>query len=550
MAAVLVFLEPEKGPSAPPPALFEEIDPHVSGITWANENLISPGRYLPESMVGGVAFLDFDNDGWMDVFLPNVGPCDFFKPEKPLKNALYHNNRDGTFTDVTDKAGIAGGTFAMGVAVGDYNSDGFPDIFVSAYGRCLLYRNNRDGTFAEVSQQAGVSAPGWTTSAVWFDYDNDGRLDLFVNSFVEYSKEKNLVCGDNRLGRKFYCIPRVFIPTHNFLFHNNGDGTFTEVEKGTEIEQARSKGMGVVAADINNDGLVDLFSANDTVQNYLFMNRGPNQWEEIGLASGVGFSDNGQARSGMGVDAADIDGDGWVDLYVANVDQEMFSLYHNNQDESFTDEAHKHGIAEDTRLLSGWGIKFFDFDNDGWPDMFQCNGHPDDMIENYSTQVKYKELCLLYHNEKGKLHNISAGAGPIFSQPLSCRGLAIGDYNNDGKIDVLLGLNQGTPILLKNNAPRGNHWLGVNLRGTRSNPDAVGARITWSSGGITRSRQKRGGGSYLSYSDPREVLGLGENPRLDWLEIKWPLPNGTVEHFTSLPIDRYITIVEGQGIKP
>jgi len=365
------------------PPLFEEIPPEKSGIAWVHENAMSPNRYLPETMGPGVAFLDYDNDGWMDIFLVQSGPCDFFKPKTPLRNALYKNNRDGTFTDVTEKAGVAGNAFGMGAAVGDYDNDGFPDLFVTAYGRSTLYHNNGDGTFTDVTAKAGVAAPGWTTSAVWFDYDNDGRLDLFLCSFVEFGVDKNIVCGSNKLGQRFYCIPRVFKPTPSLLFHNNGDGTFTEVSKGTDIQKALGKGLGVVATDLNNDGLMDLFVANDTVQNFLFMNRGKGKWEEIGLASEVGFSANGQPRSGMGVDAADFDGDGWQDLFVANVDQEMFALYKNNKDESFSDVAHLNNVSDATRLLSGWGLKFFDFDLDGQTDLFLANGHPDDMIDSY-----------------------------------------------------------------------------------------------------------------------------------------------------------------------
>ncbi len=528
--------------------LFEEIPPSVSGITWVHDNAMSPDHHLPETLGPGVAFLDYDNDGWMDIYLVNSGPCDFYKPARPLKNALYKNNRDGTFVEVTDKAGVAGGTFGMGVAAGDYNNDGYPDLFVTSYGRCILYRNNGDGTFSDVTEQAGLAAPGWTTSAVWFDYDNDGFLDLFACSFVEYGLDKQVFCGDNKLGRRYYCIPRVFKPTRSLLFHNNGDGTFTEASRGTDIERALGKALGVVATDVNNDGLMDLFVANDTVQNFLFMNRGKNKWEEVGLFAGVGYSEYGQARSGMGVDSADLDGDGWQELFVANVDQEMFSLYKNNKDETFRDVAYEHGVALATRLLSGWGLKFFDFDNDGHIDLFLANGHPDDMIEMYSSQVKYKEPLLLFHNDGRRLHNISDKAGPVFSKSFPARGLAVGDYNNDGRLDVLVANNGEAPILLRNNAGKGNRWVGLKLQGVNCNRDAVGASIAWSVGGVKRAKLKSSGGSYLSSHDPREVLGLGKATRLDWLEIKWPLPSGKVERFTDVPADRYVTIVEGKGI--
>jgi hypothetical protein len=528
--------------------LFEEIPASVSGIHWVHENAMSPDRYLPETMGPGVAFLDFDGDGWIDIFMVNSGPAEFYKPAAPLRNALYRNNRDGTFTDVAEKAGVAGGAeFGMGCAVGDYDNDGRPDILVTAFGRCTLYHNEGNGTFTDVTAKAGLGAPGWTTSAVWFDYDNDGRLDLFLCSFVQFSLATNVFCGDNKLGKRFYCIPRVFKPTPSLLFHNNGDGTFTEVSAGTDIQRALGKALGVVATDINGDGRMDLFVANDTVQNFLFANRGKGKWEEIALASEVGFSANGTPRSGMGVDAGDINGDGRQDLFVANVDQEMFSLYRNEGNESFADVAGPHGIAQATRLLSGWGLKFFDYDNDGHVDLILANGHPDDMIESYSQQVRYKEPLVLFHHDGTRLRNVSDQAGPVFQKQFPARGLAIGDYNNDGLIDVLVGNNGAAPLLLKNNAGAGNHWVGVRLQGSGCNRDAIGATLTWSANSTTRSRFKASGGSYLSSHDTREVLGLGPATRLDWLEIKWPEPSGRVERFTDLPIDRYVTIVEGRG---
>ncbi|MGI8782222.1 MAG: CRTAC1 family protein [Acidobacteriota bacterium] len=541
---------PPQGAAPPLPSrtLFEEVPPSASGIRWVHDNAMSEKRYLPETLGPGCAFLDYDNDGWMDIYLVNSGPCDFYRPDRRLGNALYKNNRDGTFSDVTEKAGVAGGTFGMGVAVGDYDNDGFADLFVTSYGKCILYHNRGDGTFTDVTAKAGVAAPGWTTSAVWFDYDNDGYLDLFVCSFVEYGLDKQVFCSDNRLGRHYYCIPRVFKPTPSLLFHNNGDGTFSQVSRATEIGAALGKALGVVATDINNDGRMDLFVANDTVQNFLFANRGGNRWEEIGLSSEVGFSINGQPRSGMGVDAADFDGDGWQDLFVANVDQEMFSLYRNNRDESFRDVAHGNGVSNATRLLSGWGLKFFDFDNDGAVDLFLANGHPDDMIDRYSTQVKYKEPLLLFRHDGSRLREVSAEAGPVFSRTFPARGLAIGDYNNDGAIDVLIGNNGEAPLLLRNQAAKGHHWVGLKLQGTRCNRDAVGAQLTWSVGGVRRSRLKNAGGSYLSSHDPREVIGLGLARKMDWLEIKWPSPSGTVERFTDVPVDRYVTLVEGKGL--
>ncbi|MFL6463140.1 MAG: CRTAC1 family protein [Bryobacteraceae bacterium] len=534
--------------------LFIEVPRSSSGIEWVHDNAMSDTRYLPETLGPGCAFIDYDNDGWMDIYLVNSGPSDFWKPAKSIRNALYKNNRDGTFTDVTEKAGVCGGTFGMGVAVGDFDNDGWPDMLVTAYGKCILYKNNHDGTFTDITERSGLATPGWTTSAVWFDYDNDGRLDLFLCSFVDYSGAHKFECGDNKIGKHYYCIPRVFKGTTSFLYHNNGDGTFTEVSKGTDIAKSLGKGLGVVATDINNDGRMDLFVANDTVQNYLYVNRGPGpkgtwKWEEIALQAEVAFSENGQPRSGMGVDAADINGDGWQDLFVANVDQEMFSVYQNNKDETFRDVAHGAGVAQATRLLSGWGLKYFDYDNDGQVDLFLANGHPDDMIDHYSSQVKYKEPLLLFHQgEDGKLHNISDLAGPAFKQPFAARGLAVGDFDNNGAVDVLVANNGGAPVLLKNNAAKGNNWLGVKLEGTKCNRDAIGAKIYWTAAGKKRFRLKNNGGSYLSSHDGREVLGIGKAGKIDELEIHWPAPSTQVDRLTNLPINKYIRIIEGKGI--
>jgi hypothetical protein len=535
-------------------ALFEAIPPSNSGIDFVHESAMSSRRHLPETMGPGAAFLDYDNDGWMDIYIVNAGPCDFFRPSKPLRNALYKNNRDGTFTDVTVKAGVPGGTFGMGVAVGDFDNDGWPDLFVTSYGRCILYKNNRDGTFSDVTDKAGVATPGWTTSAVWFDYDNDGRLDLFVCSFVDYSPEHRVGCGNNALGKYYYCIPKVFVPTVSVLYHNNGDGTFTEAGRGTTIGKTKGKGLGVVATDINNDGRMDLYVANDTAQDFLYVNRGPGpngkwNWDEIGLAANVAFSDSGKARSGMGVDAADISSRGWQDLFVSNVDQEMFSVYRNNKDETFDDVAAFHGVAQATRLLSGWGLKYFDYDNDGLVDLILANGHPDDMIAEYSLQVKWKEPLLLFHQEPdGKLHNVSGQAGEAFSGWYNARGLAVGDYDNDGALDVLVCVNGGAPLLLRNNAAKANHWLGLKLEGVKANRDAVGARVTWTAGGKTFHYMKNGGGSYLSSHDPRVVLGIGAAERIDSVEIRWPGPSIQVDRLTNPPLDRYVRVVEGKGI--
>jgi hypothetical protein len=534
-------------PGADSPFPFDEIPPASSGISWAHVSGRSPDMYLPETVGAGCAFFDYDNDGWMDIYLVNSGPCDFYAPPKPLRNALYRNNRDGTFSDVTLAAGVPGNAYGMGVAVGDYDADGFPDLFLTQYPNSILYHNNGNGTFTDVTAKAGVACPGWGSSAVWFDFDNDGRLDLFVCRFVEFSKAKNVYCGFGQEKRRQYCTPTVFTPAPCWLFHNNGDGTFTDVSKESGIAKSLAKAWGVVAADINNDGWMDLFVANDTVPNFLFMNRGKGRFQETGGLAGVSYSGFGTPRSGMGVDAADYDQDGWVDLFVANVDHESYSLYHNSGDESFTDSANRTGIASATWLLSGWGLKFFDYDNDGNLDLLLANGHPDLMIDQLMQSVNYLEPMLLFRNTGAGFKNVSTESGAIFSRKLAARGLALGDFDNDGSVDVLVSQNDGAPILLRNKVGSKNHWLGVRLQGSTANIDAVGARLSYQAGDLQRHVYKVGGGSYLSAHDPRVVLGLGSNNKFDWLEIKWPRPSQRIERFTDLPIDRYITIVEGQG---
>jgi len=525
---------------------FEQIPPDKSGIHWIHCSGRSPEKYLPETTGAGCAFLDYDMDGWMDIYLVNSGRCDFFSPDPPLRNALYKNNRDGTFSDVTEKAGVAAGGFGQGVAVGDYDGDGFPDLYVTQYGRSILYHNNGDGTFSDVTAKAGVAAPGWASSAVWFDYDNDGRLDLFVCRFVDFSKELNKPCGIHEDGQRHYCIPQIYSPMASWLFHNNGDGTFTDVSKESGIAKHLGKAWGVVATDVNNDGLMDLWVSNDTVADFLFVNKGCGKFEEIATAAGVAFSANGRPRSGMGLDSADFNDDGWMDLFVANLDREMFAIYQNNHDGTFDDLALPTGVGKVTKFMSGWGLKFFDYDNDGNLDLFLANGNPDDLITSLHGEVTYEEPLILLQRCSTGFQDVSAASGPVFEQKFCARGLAIGDFDNDGAVDVLISVNNAAPLLLKNSAAAGNHWLGLQLTGKTSNRDAVGARITYQAGDLKRSRMKVGGGSYLSSHDPRVVLGIGKREKIDWVEIRWPLPSARVERFTDLPIDRYVAIIEGE----
>ena len=544
LAAFLTFALSASATATPRTDLFTKIPSSSSGIVWVHENAMSEMRHLPETLGPGCAFFDYDNDGWMDLYLVNYGPSDFFAPAKSLSNALYRNNGDGTFSDVTSKASVAAGSFGMGAAAADYDNDGDADLYVTAYGRAILYENQGDGTFSDVTRRAGLAAPGWTTSAAWFDYDGDGWLDLFVCSFVKYQVDNPVRCGNNQLGKNYYCIPTFFEPTPSLLFRNNGDGTFAEVGAKTDVGRSLGKALGVVATDINNDRRMDLFVANDTVQNFLFVNRGDGRWDEVGFLAEVGFSANGKARSGMGVDAADYDQDGRQDLFVANVDQEMFALYRNQGNELFRDLSHPNQVAQSTRLLSGWGLKFLDFDVDGDMDLFLANGHPDDMIASYSLQVTYAMPLLLFENVDGRFRDISKGAGAVFAEKYPARGMTVGDVDNDGRVDVLVANNGQAPVLLRNRWGAGNHWIGLKLVGKNCNRDAVGALIRWSADGLVRSRLKTSGGSYLASHDPREVLGLGQADKLDWVEVQWPAPSNRVQRFEDLPVDTYVTLNE------
>jgi enediyne biosynthesis protein E4 len=525
---------------------FAEVTPKESGIAWVHDSARSPERYLPETCGAGCAFFDFDNDGWMDVFLVNSGKCDFFNPTAPPKNALYRNNGNGTFTDVAEKAGVVGGqVFGMGASAGDYDGDGWKDLLFTGYGRNVLYRNNGNGTFADVTEKAGLATPGWYTCSVWFDYDGDAKQDLFVSSFVQYSKANNILCGDNKLDRRYYCVPRIFKPTPSKLYRNNGNGTFTDVSQQSGIAATLGKAFGVVATDVNNDRLPDLFVACDTAANMLFLNKGGGKFEDIGFMSGVAYSDSGSPRSGMGVDAADYDGDGWQDLFVANIDQELFSLYHNEKDLTFLDQPGEIGPA--TRLLSGWGLKFFDYDNDGDPDLFLANGHPDDMVEIRIAKVMFKEPLLMFENVNGIFKDVSAQSGAAFGKTFPARGMTLADYDNDGDLDLLISNNNEPPLFLRNEGGNRNNWVGLNLVATKSNPDAVGAIITWEAGGKRFSRLKTAGGSYLASHDPREILGLGKASKLDRIEIQWP--SGAVDKLEGVPLNAYVKVVEGAGIR-
>jgi hypothetical protein len=534
--------------------VFREASPDETCIRWLHDNGRSKNRYLPETTGPGVAIFDYNNDGRMDILFVNSGKSSFYSPAAPLHHALYRNNGDGTFSDVTRQAGITADLFGMGIAVGDYDGDGWPDIFITGWQKSVLYHNNRNGTFTDVTGLSGVSSPRWGTSAVWFDYDNDGKLDLFIGQFADYSEKRICALADSYGGggdehvrqQAYYCSPKLFNPLPSRLYRNLGAGRFEDVSEQMGILARPGKAWGVVAADINGDGYTDLFVANDTMENFLWINRNGHRFEEVGLESGTGYGTDGTARSGMGVDAADFDRDGKEDLIVANIDGETDSLYRNTGHEVFEDLNLNTGLASITRMFSGWGLGFFDYDNDGWLDLILTNGHPDDTVDQRNRGVTFREpLCLLHNREGRKFDDVSRQAGPAFTRQYAARGTAIGDLNNDGFPDFVFTENGGPPHLLMNNAVSGNHWLGLQLVARTANPAGVGAMIRWSVNGTVLSRVRTAGGSFLSTRDPREIVGAGRAV-IDWIEIRWPQPSRAIDRILKPQMDRYLVITEGQ----
>ena len=526
-----------------------------AGITFLQDSTQTEDKLYLETMGTGVGWLDYDQDGLMDLYFVQSGPTELYKPDHPMRSALYHNNGDGTFTDVTDKAGVAAENhYGQGVAIGDYDNDGYPDIYITGYGRAILYHNNGNGTFTDVTAKAGVADQGgWSTSAAWLDYDHDGYLDLVVLNYIEWSAKNNLWCGEHRPGYRSYCHPGNYKGQHIKLYHNNHDGTFTDVSESSGIGKPEAKGMGVVAADFNNDGWTDVAVANDSWPNFLFINKHDGTFQDVSFVSGIAASEDGRYEAGMGIDAADLTGNGLQDIYITHLDFELNRLYTNNGDGSFTDATFSSGIGNKAILYSGVSMKFLDYDNDGWPDIVQLNGAMVDNVQLYHSEVTYKEPLLMFRNlGKGQFEKIPDGAlGPDFSRPIAGRGIATADFDNNGTIDIAVSNRGDYPMLLRNDQPHddaGNHWLEVLLIGTKSNRDGIGASLKLTAEGITHIEQAKGGMSYMSASDPRVHLGLGKRSKIDQLEITWP--SGTIDRLKDLPIDKIIVVKEGAGIVP
>jgi hypothetical protein len=521
----------------------------AAGIAFRHDNAASSEKFLIETMGSGCGWIDYDQNGLLDLYLVNGAATRVYSPSRPLRSALYRNNGDGTFTDVTGKAGVgAEGLFGMGVAVGDYDNDGFPDLFVLGYGRCILYRNNGDGTFTDVTARAGVENSGrWASSAAWFDYDNDGRLDLVIANYVDWSPDHNFYCGDTGPGMRSYCHPDDFRGQPPTLYHNNGDGTFTDVSKASGVGLKGGNGLGVVTFDYDDDGWQDIFIANDHMPNFLFHNNRDGTFREMGYAAGVAVSSDGQFEAGMGTDAADTTGSGRMDLVVAHLDMQLARLYENLGDHTFDDATLRSKIGYSTYHMSGFGARFMDYDNDGARDLFIANGHVLDNIERYHADRRYAEPKLMFRNNgHGIFENVSDRLGPDFLLPRVSRGAAIGDFDNDGDLDIVVNNNGQAPQLLRNDGGNANHWLEILLIGTKSNRDGVGARVKVSAGDLILYDQRKGGMSYQSAQDPRIHFGLGTHSKIDAIEIRWP--SGSVTKLAGIASDRVIAVKEGEGI--
>jgi hypothetical protein len=521
-----------------------------AGIHFVHNNAAFGKKYLPETMGPGVAFIDYDNDGWPDIFIVNGmdWPGHASKRSTPK---LYHNNHDGTFTDVTHKAGLDVEMFGMGVAVGDYDNDGYDDLFVTALGQSRLFHNNGNGTFTDVTQKTGLLGPKeFSTSAAWVDYDRDGKLDLVVANYVQWSLEGDLYCTlDGK--SKSYCTPESYKGASVRLWHNRGDGTFEDVTKKAGVWEPTSKTLGIAILDYDNDGWPDLLFSNDTQPNKLYRNNGNGTFTEKAVVAGVAFSEDGVARAGMGVDAADYDRSGMASILITNFSNQMLSLYHNEGKGLFVDEAPRSEVGRNSLLTLGFGCFFFDYDLDGWPDILIANGHIDGDIQRVQPNVKYAMPPHIFRNlGRGNFQEVTKSLGVGFATPRVGRGAAYGDINNDGRLDLLLATNGGQVYLFENdftgNPAAANRSLRIKLIGTKSNRDGIGTVVKLTAGGESQSEMLRSGSSYLSASELVLTFGLAMHEQADSIELRWP--SGQVDKLANVAAGQTITVTEGKGI--
>jgi hypothetical protein len=526
-----------------------------AGIDFKHENSPTTRKYLVETMGGGVALFDYDNDGWLDIFFTNGAELsDPMAPgARPQKierysNRLYRNNHDGTFTDATRSAGLAGigGSYGMGVAIGDYDNDGSADVYVTGYDRNTLYRNDGHGHFEDVTARAGVAAGGWSVSAAFFDYDNDGWLDLIVTRYVEWSFAQDIYCGERRPGYREYCHPSTFPATTNVLYHNNRDGTFTDVSQASGIASVKGRALGVAVADYDGDGWPDVYIANDAVPGFLFHNNGGKTFTETALSAAVAVNGDGRAIAGMGVDFGDYDNDGRPDLFLTALSNETYSLYHNDGGGAFSFVTARSGVGEATAPYAGWGTRWVDLDNDGWKDLFIAQGHVLDTIELTSDHLKYLQPPLLLWNLRGRFARQSAAPGDVLAQKWAGRGAAFGDLDNDGDVDIVVAACGERPHVLRNDGGNRNNWLSISTVGASSNRDGQGATITVTGeSGLTQHYAVTTASSYLSASDKRVLVGLGSDKVATRVTVRWP--SGATQTVTNVPARRAVTFKEAEA---
>ena len=542
------------------PVIFQDISEKAGLTRWRHVMGTPEDTFIIETVGSGVALLDYDNDGWLDIYLVSGSTYDAVSGKtSPPHAALFHNNHDGTFTDVAQQAGVTNDRWGFGVAVGDYDNDGWPDLYVTNFGKNRLYHNNHDGTFTDVAEKAGVALGNWSTGATFGDYDRDGRLDLFVPGYVHYDMDHPPVPGSPVVafsscefrGLKVMCGPRGLKGEPDHLFHNNGDGTFTDVSVKAGVSDTNAYyGLTAVFADVNNDGRVDLAVANDSTPNYLYINKGDGTFEDASYASGYALNENGRETASMGIAVGDYLNNGQLDLYNTVFSDDYNPLYRNDGGGNFTDVSYQAGIAEVTIPFLGWGTGFLDFDNDGWKDLLVANGHVYPGVDKSDWGTTFAERPLLFRNlRNGKFDVVPAVKGTGLALLLTARGAAFGDLFNDGKIDVVINQLNNTPVLLRNVSPDQNHWVGLILVGGAKSPrDAVGASVYLTAGGVQQRGDVISGGSYASSNDFRLHFGFGSSTKIENAEIHWP--SGAVEHVNLPIVDCYYRVEEGKGAAP